>query len=62
MLRRVIRAIAATAAICVISLTITIVLVEFLAQCGEKTYYEDGTWETNECVFIPYTTTTGTWR
>tara|TARA_B100000073_G_scaffold143452_1_gene118043 strand:+ start:796 stop:1050 length:255 start_codon:yes stop_codon:yes gene_type:complete len=41
---------------------IMLVFIEFMAGCGTKTYYNDGTWETMPCVFIPYETTTGTWR
>ena len=41
---------------------IMLVFIEFMVGCGSKNYYNDGTWETMPCVFIPYETTTGTWR
>ena len=34
---------------------ILLVVFEFMVGCGEKTYHADGTWTTNECLFIPYT-------
>lgn len=49
-------------AIAIIAYAIIIVTVfEFIVGCGERTYYADGTWETNACMFIPYTPTKGTW-
>lgn len=42
-------------------LMVMLVLIEFMAGCGERTYHADGTWETNECVFIPYEPVRGTW-
>tara|TARA_R100001443_G_scaffold2698_1_gene8824 strand:- start:1091 stop:1282 length:192 start_codon:yes stop_codon:yes gene_type:complete len=41
---------------------VMLVFIEFMAGCGMKAYYDDGTWETMPCVFIPYETTTGIWR
>lgn len=40
---------------------IMLVVFEFMVGCGERTYYADGTWETNACLFIPYTPAKGTW-
>lgn len=37
------------------------VLLEWVAGCGEITYYPDGTWQTNECLFIDNEIKTGTW-
>ena len=36
-------------------------IFEFMVGCGEKTYHMDGTWTTNECLFIPYEPVKGTW-
>lgn len=36
-------------------------LLNWLIGCGETVYYEDGTWETLDCLYIPYETTRGTW-
>ena len=34
---------------------------EYLVGCGEPIYYANGTYTTNECLFIPYTPTSGRW-
>jgi|TARA_B100001094_G_scaffold44001_1_gene38793 hypothetical protein len=39
-----------------------LILLEFMVGCGTKEYFANGTWETMPCAFIPYETTTGTWR
>jgi hypothetical protein len=44
------------------SFLLTIVLFEFMVGCGERTYYEDGYWLTNECIFIPYEQNIGRWK
>lgn len=41
--------------------TIIIAIIEFMGGCGEKTYFADRTWTTNDCIFIPYEPTSGTW-
>ena len=38
-----------------------IMCVELLIGCGAKPYYEDRTYTTNECLFIPYTPSAGRW-
>ncbi len=38
-----------------------IAILEFARGCGETTYYADRTWETNDCIFIPYEPVSGTW-
>lgn len=43
------------------SLLCVIMIAELLIGCGEKTYYEDRTYITNECLFIPYTPSAGRW-
>jgi len=45
-----------------IILLITIIVMEWLIGCGEKTYYPNGTWITGECLFIPYEVTYGYWK
>lgn len=37
------------------------VAVEWLAGCGEITYFPDHTWRTNECVFMVTEQRSGTW-
>ena len=41
---------------------ILLVVFEFMVGCGERTYHADGTWITNECLFIPYTPVSGKWK
>lgn len=47
-----------------ISLTaaVVIVMLEWSVGCGEVTYYGDGTWRTNECVFIDNPIKEGKWK
>ncbi len=40
---------------------LTLVLLEVASGCGEPTYFQDRTWVTGECLFIPYTPTAGRW-
>ena len=44
------------------ALVVGIMIIEWLAGCGEATHFADGTWVTNECLFIPYETTSGNWK
>lgn len=44
------------------ALVVGIMIVEWLAGCGEPTYFASGVWETNECLFIPYETASGNWK
>ena len=44
-----------------VALLITVVMLEWIVGCGEVTYLPDGTWHTNECLFIPHEQKTGTW-
>lgn len=46
----------------IVYIVMIVVAFEFMAGCGEKTYHSNGTWETNSCLFIPYTPSKGTWR
>ena len=39
-----------------------VVLLEWSVGCGETTYYGDGTWRTNECVFINHEVKEGKWK
>lgn len=45
-----------------IILLITIIVMEWLVGCGEKTYHRNGTWITGECLFVPYEVTHGYWK
>ena len=40
----------------------TIIVFELMVGCGEKTYFPDGHWTTNECLIIPHKQTSGTWK
>ena len=40
----------------------SVILLEWLVGCGEVTYFADGTWKTNECLFQDRPITTGTWK
>ena len=40
----------------------SVVLLEWLVGCGEVTYFADGTWKSNECLFQDRPITTGTWK
>ena len=62
MLTNKLKMVASFLAIVLITHLLMIVFIEFIVGCGSKTYYADGTWETMPCAFIPYETTTGTWR
>ena len=37
------------------------IFLEALAGCGERTYFQNHTWVTGECLFIPYTPRMGRW-
>lgn len=41
-----------------------VVLVEWVAGCGEVFYYPDGTWKTGQCVFMDalHPVKSGTWK
>lgn len=43
------------------ALAFTYIAIEWMAGCGEVTYFEDHTWQTNECVFRTVEIKTGTW-
>ena len=38
-----------------------VILIEWMAGCGEVTYYADRTWVSNECVFQNNEIARGTW-
>jgi len=39
-----------------------LVLINWAMGCGEVFYYANGTWETGECLLIPYEVQRGTWK
>jgi hypothetical protein len=45
----------------VVGMLLTLIILETLSGCGQRTYFQDRTWVTGECLFIPYTTTSGKW-
>tara|TARA_R100000781_G_scaffold114990_1_gene88302 strand:+ start:104 stop:280 length:177 start_codon:yes stop_codon:yes gene_type:complete len=45
-----------------LSFIFTIMIFEFMVGCGERTYFEDGHWLTNECLFIPHDQISGRWK
>jgi hypothetical protein len=45
----------------VFSAMISLMVLEFVVGCGETTYHANHTYTTNECLFVPYTPTSGRW-
>ena len=45
----------------VVSLIFGLALLNLMIGCGEVVYFENGTWETLDCLFIPYETEKGEW-
>ena len=41
---------------------LAMVLLEWIVGCGEVTYFADGTWNTNECLFQDNKISKGTWK
>ncbi len=48
-------------AVLVVGMLLTLTILETLSGCGQRTYFQNRTWVTGECLFIPYTTTSGKW-
>jgi len=48
-------------AVLVVGMLLTLIILETLSGCGQRTYFQNRTWVTGECLFIPYTTTSGKW-
>ena len=44
-----------------VGVLLTLIILETLSGCGQRTYFSNHTWVTNECLFIPYKTTSGKW-
>ena len=38
-----------------------LIALEIIGGCGEPTYFQNHTWVTGECLFIPYGPVTGRW-
>ena len=36
-------------------------VLEILSGCGERTYFENRTWVTGECLFFPHIPANGRW-
>ena len=47
--------------IIVVSLIIGLAFFNLLIGCGETVYYDNGTWETLDCLFIQYEQAKGEW-
>jgi len=45
----------------IIATMFSVILLEWVAGCGEIIYYPDRTWKTGECLFIPHEVKHGTW-
>jgi hypothetical protein len=41
--------------------TFAVIFLETLSGCGERTYFQNRTWVTGECLFIPFVSTSGRW-
>jgi hypothetical protein len=61
MANTIVRFIGASALAVAFSALVALVLIEWAVGCGEITYHADGTWVTNECVFIPHKQARGEW-
>ncbi len=46
----------------IVYIMMIVVAFEFMAGCGTTTYNADGTYYTNECLFIPYEPVQGMWK
>jgi hypothetical protein len=44
-----------------VALFVFVLLIEWAVGCGEKTYNQDRTWQTNACVFLPHKIKQGMW-
>ncbi len=51
----------AAAFIVLVSLVFGLAFINLMIGCGQIVYYQDGTWETLDCLFIPYETAQGKW-
>ena len=51
----------AAAFIVLVSLVFGLAFINLMIGCGQIVYYQDGTWETLDCLFIPYETAQGEW-
>ena len=51
----------AAAFIVLVSLVFGLAFINLMIVCGQIVYYQDGTWETLDCLFIPYETAQGEW-
>lgn len=51
----------AAATIILVSLIIGLAFINLIIGCGQTMFYEDGTWETLDCLLLPYEPTAGTW-
>lgn len=53
--------------VCAVGLILVVILIigvaffNLLIGCGETVYYDNGTWETLDCLFIPYEPAKGEW-
>ena len=43
-------------------LILMIVVLEWMAGCGERIHHKDGTWRSGECIILPHEPSTGRWR
>ena len=49
-------------AIIVFTCIFGLAIVNAAIGCGQTVYHDNGTWETLDCLYIPYETKTGFWR
>lgn len=53
--------------VCAVGLIFVVILIigvaffNLMIGCGETVYYDNGTWETLDCLFIPYEPAKGEW-
>ncbi len=46
----------------ILGLLIGVIFLEWMVGCGQVTYFADGTWATNECIWAGREMQTGTWK
>lgn len=61
LLRRIVTYIGGAFVFLAIALMVAVAIIEFMVGCGEVTYHANGTWETNQCVFLTTKYESGTW-
>lgn len=59
---RMLRILGIFAGLTAVYIVVLAILFDYFTGCQRKIYHEDGTYETQSCMFIPYTPVKGTWK